>query len=129
MELGSSDFFLWYFIWYWSFGEFLGASIGGDISGGETSDGREIITYSAAIGAKADMPIEWHSSITKSVTISGREVIESVKKEIQNEWNNLIGSIIDYNIQYMQIYLLYKNQVLHLIRCRIWLLNIGYIFF
>lgn len=87
----------------------MGASIGGDISGGETSDGREIITYSAAIGAKADMPIEWHSSITNSMTISGREVIESVKEEIQNAWNNLIGSIVDYNIQYMQINLLCKN--------------------
>lgn len=43
------------------------------------------------------------------MTISGREVIESVKEEIQNEWNNLIGSIVDYNIQYMQINLLCKN--------------------
>lgn len=82
-------------------------SLGGDISGGETSDGREILTYTVAVGRKASMPIEWHHTVTSSRSVSGREVIGNIMKQAQNiirqsqdVWGNYIKSFADYYIKY-----------------------------
>ncbi len=88
-------------------GNILFGSLGLDISGGETSDGREILTYTVAMGGKASMPIEWHHTVTSSRAVSGRELIGNMMQQAQNimqqaqeAWDNYIKSFADYYIKY-----------------------------